>query len=490
MKIILLLIALLSLRTLAFHLQQWQIREYRWDRLRDHLLRTEEGRKKLWNLWFFKGFFPRPQISGRLLMILFFTIILHIGLFFLLNTFFVQNKILLFLISERLIALTVGFAVFLSWIPSHIIKKSLFQKARDVIRFYDDQNITRIGITGSYGKSSTKEILVHLLISQYGPENVLYNPRNENNETAIARLLLRSRGFFTRVSPHPKFIVIEMGAYKKGEIQTMCEFVQPHYGILTGVGNQHISLFGSQRNIQEGKFELAQSATKAVYFNADSPLLAQMFDEKTISATKIPLSQKACENIVPHIDRTDFFLYGRDFTLPWMGSFFVSNALLCLELCRDLGMEPSEMNRTLKNLPPLSRALSIKRLSSGATLINDPYSANLEGVLKAIEEMKKFKGQKIFVGIPLIELGNDARTAHEKIFTLLQSINAEVWWLKKDYAILGEKILEKNFHGKNLSLLAEKIKSLGEGDVLLLESRLPTNVENLLSHQIGHRRSK
>jgi UDP-N-acetylmuramoyl-tripeptide--D-alanyl-D-alanine ligase len=488
--ILIFVFVLLFVRTLGFHLQQWQIREYRADRLFDHIFYTKEGRKKLWNLWFFPGFFPRPKVSGRLLLILFFWVLFCVFLFHQFYPFDLLYRdivgesvrweylLLLVILFERTLFLTVSFGVFLSAIPADIIKQRLFNRAKRIIDYYEEHNpeLVRIGITGSYGKSSTKEILVHLLIQQFGAENVLYNPRNENNEVAIARLIVQSREFFTHETESPKFMVIEMGAYKKGEIAKMCDFVQPHVSLLTGVNNQHISLFGSQRNIQEAKFELAERTRDTVFFNAESPLLAEIFNDQDIRASKIPISRNLVTDIEAHPDRTEFTVFGQRMVLPWMGEFFVLNALLCLELVRELGMDPADMAFSLSSLPPLDRALHVKTLSSGATLISDPYSANVDGVLQAIDQMRRFSGRKIFVGIPLIELGNTACESHKIIFQRLKDIDAEVFWLKSDFADVGQLVCGDRFHGHNLDRLRAFFPQLKKEDVILLESRLPKGI--------------
>lgn len=477
----------LFIRTLGFHLQQWQIREYRADRFFDHFFCTKEGRRKIWSLWFFPGILPRPKISGRLLFILCFWGLFCLFLLYqsypfdlLFRDFFEGNMpweyvLFLLILFERTLFLTVGFAVFLSIIPADILKNRLFKRAKRIIDYYEKENpeLVRIGITGSYGKSSTKEILVHLLIQQFGAENVLYNPRNENNEVAIARLILHSRDFFMHKTRSPKFLVIEMGAYKKGEIARMCDFVQPHVSLLTGVNNQHISLFGSQRNIQEAKFELAERTRDTVFFNAESSLLAEMFNDQNIEASKIPISRDLVSDIEAHPDRTEFTIFGERMVLPWMGEFFVLNALLCLELVRELGMEPVTMADILQTLPPLDRALHVKTLSSGAVLISDPYSANVDGVLQAIHQMSRFPGRKIFVGIPLIELGKTSYQSHELIFQKLKTLHADVFWLKKDFADIGQQICGDHFHGENLDRFRAFLPLLQKGDVVLLESRLP-----------------
>lgn len=478
----------LFLRTLLFHLELWQKRDYRWDRLREHLFRTAEGRHKIWNLWFFKGFLVRPKFSGRILFILFFWFLLLTFLVFQVvpSILVVQNfysievvVLFLFLVFERTLFLTVASAVLFSRVPADILKERLFQKAQTVIDAYQDQ-VIRIGITGSYGKSSTKEILVHLLIGKYGAENVLYNPRNENTEVGLAQLILRSRDFFERDSVLPKIIVFEIGAYGKGEIERVCQFFRPHMSLLTGVNNQHIPLFGSQRNIQEAKFELAENTKETVFFNAESSLLAEIFGDREIKATKVPISFQSVKNIQRHALSTDFHLYGIPFTLPWRGEFFVLNALLALEVSRELGLTPEFLQSRLMTLPPLERALRVEILPSGAHLLLDPYSANIDGVLSAVDELRHYSGKRIFVGIPLIELGNTTKESHVLLFQKLKEIQADVFWLKPDHSSLGRSLCGDHFHGSSVKEFQFITQELNENDGILFESRVPESFQSFL----------
>ncbi|MCF7905736.1 hypothetical protein K9L63_00910 [Candidatus Gracilibacteria bacterium] len=488
---------LLGIRTALWHLQNWQIREYRWDRLKAYFT-TREGVKNLVNLWFFRGVLPRPRKSGRVFMILGIFIFLSGYIFFngrdvaMLRPYKIDS-IVLILIWERTIWLTVGISVFLSKLPVWLAQKIIFRKAKNIIDH--SKNITRIGITGSYGKSSTKEILVHLLTSKFGKENVLFNPENQNNEVAIARLVLKNKKFFENPPLTPPFskgedkdknikkmfFFVEIGAYKRGEIRGVCDFIQPHIGILTGINSQHISLFGSQKNIQRAKFELAESASEKVFFNASSPLLQEIFDDRDIYATKIPLSSASIKDTKAEQNKTEFSLYGEHMTLPWGGEFFIQNALLAAETARELGLTPKEIKTSLAQLPPLTRALTVESHRSGAMILYDLYSANPDGVLSAIDHLRRVKGKKIFIGMPLLELGKESKNVHERIFKSLAEAGAEVFWLKKDHAQLGQGICGKRFHGHDTKALKTMIKRLQKDDAILLESRLPEYVIQLFS---------
>ncbi len=485
---------LLGVRTACWWMSCWQIREYRWDRLRTYLWGTHEGTRNIFNLWFFKGILPRPKFSGRIFMIA--------GIFVFLSGFvfapfskggfggfleMFNHFPLLFtaIIWERTIWFSLWISVLLSRIPVFIAQRILFAIARHIVQ--KSEPITRIGITGSFGKSSTKEILVHLLISKFGKENVLYNPENQNNEVAIARLILKNRKFFENPPTPPlqkgakkkKFFVAEIGAYRRGEIRRVCRFFQPHVGIITGLNSQHIALFGSEENIKRAKFELAESVSEKVFFNADNALLQQIFRDREIKAVKIPLSFSTVKNVNASLDKTEFSLYGEAMTLPWPGEFFVQNALLASETARECGLSPREITDALRTLPPLPKALSVRTHSSGATILSDIYSANPDGVLEAIKHLKMSSGKKIFVSIPLFELGPQSESVHKKIFEALALIKADVFWIKKDFAHLGEKICGEHFHGENIAYLKKTIRTLEKGDMVLLESRLPKDIMKL-----------
>jgi UDP-N-acetylmuramoyl-tripeptide--D-alanyl-D-alanine ligase len=514
---IIILLLILSFRTLLWHLQNWQLREYRWDRLKAYFS-TKQGTKNLFNLWFFRGILPRPKKSGRIFIILGFFILIHGCLLVLISsrlfTYLVTHEIWTFteatrmntfpqpaefktglsflpvfkfslelaivtllVIWERLTFFSVALAISLSKIPVNIFKRILFKKAANIIQ-NADKSIIKIGITGSFGKSSTKEILVHLLKKNFGEERVLFNPENFNNEVAIARLILKNREFFEKEGVDKKFFICEIGAYKQGEIATVCKFLKPHLGILTGINDQHLDLFGSSKNIVQAKFELAEACSNKVFFNADNPKLAEIFVDKKITATKIPMSVKNIEK-KSGILQTEFKFYGKNFTLPWAGEFFVSNAILALECARETGISREILPSLLKTIKPLKKALVLKKLKNSATILSDLYSANPDGVISAIEHLSKFSGKKYFIGMPLLELGNKSEKIHQEIFKLLNKLGVQVFWIKPDFIKLGTKILGDNFILINKSNLKKLIKireNLSKNDVILLEGKLPNKI--------------
>jgi UDP-N-acetylmuramoyl-tripeptide--D-alanyl-D-alanine ligase len=472
---------MLGIRTAAFWLQNWQIREYRIDRMRANL-KTKDGQKTLWNLWFFSGILPRPKISSRILLI---------SLFFL--TFSILeiwglNKslplLLIVIIWERTIFFTTFLSVILSKILVYFVQKRLFSQAKKVIS--QSENCVKIAIAGSYGKSSTKEILASLIEQKMCSKNVLKNPENQNNEVAIARLILKNKAFFER--KEKRVFIVEMGAYCRGEIQKICNFVQPDFSILTGLNEQHLELFGSIKNTQLAKFEAAQATKDKVFFMATNKLLVDVFDRKEIKAEKIPVKKSDAKIINSTAQSTEFEFYNLNFTLNWGGEFFVENAILAIEMSREVGVSFEEATKSLPNIPSLDRALQIEETRSGTTILWDLYSANPDGVSEAIKHLSKFKGRKIFIGMPMLELGKNTKKIHKHIFCSLRDIKADVFWFKSDFSEIALKTCEKKFHGNDLNNLQKTLSTLGKNDAVLCESRLDKNTLNLISKTLKSKR--
>ena len=114
-------------------------------------------------------------------------------------------------------------------------------------------------------------------------------------------------------------------------------------------------------------------------------------------------------------------------------------------------------------------------------LLLDLYSANEHGVLGAIKHLNHYKGQKVFVGMPLKELGDTSETVHRRIFTALKKQKTKVFWIGTDYEAIGKEILGNLWQGGDLETLKSQVAIFGDNDAILLESRLPQSVGDLFS---------
>lgn len=479
------LLAILSLRTASANLQLWQRFNYRWDRLWDYFSQTDLGQKQLRSLCFFPGIFPRPKITSRILLIAFlhlafssFVIYLSLNIPFLTNQIWLDT-LLLGVLFERTLFLQSFIAVKISDFPVFIQKKRLYSQAKSII---NQSRVQRIGIAGSFGKSSTKEIIVHLFREIFGHENVFYNPANYNEETSIARRIIKQKKWFSENSAQKKFAILEVGAYKQGEIKTVVDFYQPHVAVMTPLNHQHISTFGSVANIQAAKFEMAEAAKDTSYYAADNTLQKQVHDENQIQAQKIPVWLSEISNIQELPDASIFDYKGQTFTLPWGGTFFIQNALLAIKTAEHYGISLTQIQNALGSLPPLDRALRVEKWQQTNLLI-DLYAANENGVHSAIEHLSRYKGQKIICFMPLRELGEKAQEIHEQIFNTLKQKQVIVFYFGTEFSFLGEQIMEDLWCGQNVEKLKKIVQNLGSKDAVLLESRLPETVTKIFNLQ-------
>ncbi|HCM37008.1 MAG: hypothetical protein A3J30_02220 [Candidatus Wildermuthbacteria bacterium RIFCSPLOWO2_02_FULL_47_9c] len=276
------------------------------------------------------------------------------------------------------------------------------------------KNLKVIGITGSYGKTSTKEFLAHILGQKY---QVLKTPEHANSEVGIARTILRNL-----TDEHDVF-VCEMGAYNKGGIKLLAEIAKPQIGIVTGANEQHLATFGSMENLlsAEGGAELVKALPRGgiAILNGASPKLKEHLARlkragegvKFIVATE----DIRAGDVRVEKERLSFRIEGVTFAVPAYGAHNVQNLLLAIAAARALGMGLKEIAKALESMPLELSALKVKKVASGATVIDSTYSANPDGVIADLEYLNLYEGKKILVMPCLIELGKASQEAHRKI---------------------------------------------------------------------------
>jgi len=218
------------LKLLVFWVWLWQLKEYHWGRFKAHF-ETQKLRKLFFS---FHGI-RFPKFTLKIIVVLVSGILLE----FLILFYFYSMAILLLLII--LAPIIVSLIVFAFQPVSYFWRKKTMSQARK--KREEFKNLIIIGITGSYAKTSTKEILAEILSEKY---NVLKTPRNINAEIGIAKTILKELK-----SEHQVFIA-EIGAYNRGKIKEVCKMLQPKIGILTGINEQHLATFGSLENIRKG----------------------------------------------------------------------------------------------------------------------------------------------------------------------------------------------------------------------------------------------
>ena len=268
-------------------------------------------------------------------------------------------------------------------------------------------NMEVIGITGSYGKTSTKNIVYDILSAKY---NVYKTPQNYNTPFG---LMITINNYLDKYND---YFIAEMGACKSGEIKELCDLVKPKYGILTRIGLAHLETFGSEEAIQHTKFELIESLP------SDGIGILNGDDEKQLNYHL----KNDCQIIWIGIDNHKVDCYAKDLELTYKGTKFnvkfkddkkeyefntkllgrnnIYNILGGIALGKALGMKISDLQKAVKMIAPIEHRLSMSKYYD-INLIDDAYNSNPMGCKMALEVLSMMPGKHIIVTPGMIEVG-------------------------------------------------------------------------------------
>ncbi|MFI3316284.1 MAG: UDP-N-acetylmuramoyl-tripeptide--D-alanyl-D-alanine ligase [Rikenellaceae bacterium] len=355
--------------------------------------------------------------------------------------------------------------------------------ARKIIAARKDLII--IGITGSYGKTSTKNYLYRMLTEKY---NVLVTPGNYNTLLGVVRTIRE------QLRAQHQIFIVEMGAKQQGDIKEICDLVYPTIGIVTSVGEAHLETFKSVENIQKTKFELIDSLPKKGFgvinfdsesiknysFNSLCPIVSYSIDEPTANLRAQAVSYDASGvSFSLNIGSCE-----ARFRSPLLGGGNILNLVAGITVASDLGVSTSQLQRAIQQLQPVEHRLSMSR-AGGLTILDDAYNSNPAGAKMALDVLRNFnrpEGAKRVVITPgFVEMGTSQAKAN---YTLGCQIAASA-----DYAIVVNKLnrqaivggLNDSGFGADNYFVADSLSQarahmatrLNVGDVILYENDLP-----------------
>lgn len=268
-----------------------------------------------------------------------------------------------------------------------------------------------IGITGSYGKTSTKYLLEHLLA---GHRKVLKTPLSYNTLMGICRVINDN------LEADCEVFIAEMGAYRRGDIKELCDFVHPTIGILTAIGPQHLERFKTIDNVQATKYELIEAlpSSGVAIFNNDDPRCRALADRtKHVQVIRYGLEGDGqaldlrAEHITMGPEGLSFTMADRDGShVPvrtvLLGRHNVLNILGASCAAVAIGIPLADLAKAIQGLPSVPHRLQLIDNGSGVTVIDDSYNSNPIGAMEALEVLGGFtSGQRILVTPGMVELG-------------------------------------------------------------------------------------
>ena len=303
-------------------------------------------------------------------------------------------------------------------------------------------NLSVIGITGSYGKTSSKNILSDILNVKYIARPT---PRNLNTEYGLMITINNHLDKFDDI------LIAEMGAYRPGEIKTLCDMVHPKYGILTRVGTAHLETFKTRENIQKTKFELIESLPSdgVAILNKDDEWQTSYHLKNNVEVVWIGITNQDADVVAYNIKGSNkgstFDIKFKDddnyypFETKLLGKNNVYNILASVALGKKLGMSINELQQGVRKVRSIEHRLELKDLGN-IYMIDDAYNSNPVGAEMAVEVLKMMPGTKVVVTPGMIELGDKQDEYNEKFGTEIASA--------ADYVILiGKNITKPIYNG-------------------------------------------
>lgn len=340
-------------------------------------------------------------------------------------------------------------------------------------------NIPIIGITGTNGKTTTKELIATVLSKKY---NVLYTQGNLNNHIGVPLTLLN-------LTKEHEIAIIEMGASHIGDIKELTDIANPSHGIITNIGEAHIEGFGSYENVIHTKTELYKAISEnkgTLFYNSKDAILKKHLPTNTIN---ISYSIEGKGMISGHLETQNPFLAFHweniDYTSTvvksqLVGIYNLNNILAAICIGRHFGVDAWLINRAIEDYRPSNNRSQLEKTANN-TLLIDCYNANPTSTKLALESFAKLSGDnKLFILGDMLELGEESLTYHNKIIAETKTLGLQGLFVGTEYKIAGngdESILKfENTEEVRQFLLA----AIPKNNFILLKGSRGIGLEKLI----------
>lgn len=339
-------------------------------------------------------------------------------------------------------------------------------------------NLKVVGVTGSVGKTSTKDIIANVLSKKY---KVLKTEGNNNNHIGLPLTILRLQD--------EEIAVIEMGMNHLGEISYLTKIAKPDIAVITNIGTSHIGNLGSRENILKAKLEILEGMDKKkIVINNDNDLLNKWYlenknnieihtfgikNESEFNAKNIKLKENSSEFICENKNEKI------NIEVPVGGEHFILNALCGLTVGKLLNLNNEEIKNGIKDFKLTAKRMEINHLKNNITIINDSYNASYESMKASISNLKNMNGErKIAVLGDMFELGDFSEKLHKEVGTEIYKNKIDKLYLVGNYAkFIGDEAKKEGYAKENIlyfenkeDLLKDLKSNLQNGDVVLIKA--------------------
>jgi UDP-N-acetylmuramoyl-tripeptide--D-alanyl-D-alanine ligase len=338
-------------------------------------------------------------------------------------------------------------------------------------------NIPVIGITGSNGKTTTKELVGAVLGSTY---NVLVTEGNLNNHLGVPFTLLR-------MNMDHEIAIIEMGASKPGDIKELCEIAAPTHGLITNIGAAHIEGFGSLENVIKTKTELYQYISQnngIIFYNSSDAVLHDHLPKNVETVAYGPEKGIVCGEIVALTPLVHFKWHELDYESPvveshLVGSYNFTNFLAAISIGRFFEVPRDAVNTAISAYVPSNKRSQIEKTERN-TLIVDCYNANATSMQAALENFVAIPQQnKLVILGDMLELGHISKDEHQKIADDLVGKEMEVILVGKEFSAINTSF--KRYLTAQ-ELIEKENLAARKDQLILIKGSRGIKLETIISH--------
>ena len=329
-----------------------------------------------------------------------------------------------------------------------------------------------IAITGSVGKTSTKDIIANVISKKY---KTLKTIGNNNNNIGMPFTILRLKD--------EEVAVLEMGMNHLGEIELLSKIAKPDICVITNVGTSHIGNLGSRENILKAKLEILDgSENPKVVINNDNDMLYEWYklnkQNKNIYTYSINKeSDLKAESIKLNLESSNFRVLGKNIKVPIAGEHFILNALSAITVGKLLGIEENKIIDGIESFELTKKRMEIANTKSGIKIINDAYNASYDSMIASIKILEGYKeNRKIAVLGDMKELGDFSEEIHRRVGEYLNNSNIDILICggknsKYIYnEVKGNAKMKSYFYTENKQIVEITNKIAQKNDVILIKA--------------------
>lgn len=347
-------------------------------------------------------------------------------------------------------------------------------------RYRTEVNPIVIGITGSNGKTTTKDLTASVVSNSFRTH---FTKGNFNNHIGLPLTILS-------MPQDTEVLIVEMGMSNFGEIELLSSIARPDYAIITNIGESHIEYLGSREGIAKAKMEITKGMPDSgiVIIDGDEPLLEDIKQtHHTESCGFTPSSEQRIDRIEVTEQGTDFQFLNKNYHVSLFGKHHAKNAVFAITIGKHLGISPEKMQAGLHSLQQTGMRFEIMNGKSGSTIINDAYNASPTSMKAAIEVVKEMTGyrEKVLILGDVLELGDHSEALHRSVADVIAHPITAVYTYGTEAKFISDELIKKKqqikiAHFTEKQLLLQELKQYEDQSLLLFKASRGLKFESLI----------